>query len=211
MNKREFEKAARNITWRVCMLGEFPTESPELAELDAAVRAAGYMPTRENIAGFDGVRFEGNGRAVYCAAPRTRKPGKKQTCTMYSLEDVRAFEEADAALCAGDYARADNIASTIGAASLRNELREGLERLEMELGLENIAAAMEQAADPDPVDELEQVRALLGRPHDVEVTQKRPGCCIWVSGNTRPLKENLKGYGFRWAPKRQAWYWKPAA
>ena len=42
----------------------------------------------------------------------------------------------------------------------------------------------------------------------ITVTQKRPGTCIWASGDTEPYKEQLKELGFRWSPKRRAWYLK---
>lgn len=36
------------------------------------------------------------------------------------------------------------------------------------------------------------------------------GTWVWVSGDTKPVKEGLKAAGFRWAPKKMKWYWKPA-
>jgi flagellar biosynthesis GTPase FlhF len=40
-------------------------------------------------------------------------------------------------------------------------------------------------------------------------TQKRPGCCIWVEGESKPYESELKELGFRWAGKsRKAWYLK---
>lgn len=35
------------------------------------------------------------------------------------------------------------------------------------------------------------------------------GTWIWVSGNTREHKEVLKAAGYRWAPKKCLWMWKP--
>jgi hypothetical protein len=35
------------------------------------------------------------------------------------------------------------------------------------------------------------------------------GKWIWVMGNTRPVKEELKKAGLIWHGKRLAWYWKP--
>lgn len=205
MNKRELEKAARSITWRACMLHEDVSEDVRRLE------GAGARMVRARVAGFDGFALEYGGARLYVAAPRRRNPGRKQHCTIYALEDVQALEDASAAICAGDYARAERIADTIGAASIRNEVREGLEHMEHELGLSTVAAIVEQAADPEPVNELEAIHALLGNPDGVTVSQKRAGCCIWVSGDTRPHRETLKAYGFRWAPKRAAWYWKPCA
>ena len=32
------------------------------------------------------------------------------------------------------------------------------------------------------------------------------GCWLWVSGDTRPVKEKLKEHGFRWNKTRGKWY-----
>lgn len=34
---------------------------------------------------------------------------------------------------------------------------------------------------------------------------------IWISGDTKPHKDELKSMGAKWAPKKGAWYYKPAA
>lgn len=46
---------------------------------------------------------------------------------------------------------------------------------------------------------------------DMGLTFRTTSLCIWVSGNTKPIREDLKRLGMRWAPKRQAWYWRLAA
>lgn len=33
------------------------------------------------------------------------------------------------------------------------------------------------------------------------------GNWIWLTGNTYPYKDIIKGLGFRWASKKKAWYW----
>jgi len=45
---------------------------------------------------------------------------------------------------------------------------------------------------------------------------KLPGCEIWligkwlwVKGDTKPVKEQLKAAGLRWHGERAAWYWRP--
>ena len=35
------------------------------------------------------------------------------------------------------------------------------------------------------------------------------GTWLWVSGDTRPVKEELKAAGFRWSSKRGKWHWNP--
>lgn len=33
------------------------------------------------------------------------------------------------------------------------------------------------------------------------------GTWVWITGDTKPHKETLKGIGFKWASKKHAWYW----
>ena len=42
-----------------------------------------------------------------------------------------------------------------------------------------------------------------------EVTIEVIGCFVWVTGNTRPYKEQLKFLRFLWHSKKSAWYLKP--
>lgn len=35
------------------------------------------------------------------------------------------------------------------------------------------------------------------------------GSWIWISGQTKPIKDQLKQAGFRWAMKKVQWYWCP--
>jgi len=34
------------------------------------------------------------------------------------------------------------------------------------------------------------------------------GTWIWITGETRAVKEELKQAGFRWSPNKLAWYWR---
>lgn len=34
------------------------------------------------------------------------------------------------------------------------------------------------------------------------------GCWIWIEGETRPVKQELKEIGCLWHPKRGMWYWR---
>ena len=42
-----------------------------------------------------------------------------------------------------------------------------------------------------------------------EITIEIIGCFVWVTGNTRPYKEQLKALSFLWHSKKSAWYLKP--
>jgi curved DNA-binding protein CbpA len=44
----------------------------------------------------------------------------------------------------------------------------------------------------------------------VAVTIEVIGSFLWVSGNTKPYREELKGLGLKWSPKKSSWYQSPA-
>lgn len=35
------------------------------------------------------------------------------------------------------------------------------------------------------------------------------GTWIWITGNTKPVKDHLKEHGFFWAKNKSAWFWRP--
>ncbi|HOY52133.1 MAG TPA: hypothetical protein PLX49_10215 [Prolixibacteraceae bacterium] len=41
-----------------------------------------------------------------------------------------------------------------------------------------------------------------------EVTIEVIGSWIWITGNTRAVKDELKARGFKFSPNKQAWYWQ---
>ena len=42
------------------------------------------------------------------------------------------------------------------------------------------------------------------------ITVELCGSWLWISGDTRAVKEQLKAAGCRWASKKSMWYWHPA-
>ena len=36
------------------------------------------------------------------------------------------------------------------------------------------------------------------------------GKWIWVSGETKTVRQDLKSAGYFWSPKKKMWYWRPA-
>jgi hypothetical protein len=44
-----------------------------------------------------------------------------------------------------------------------------------------------------------------------DVKQETKNGCVWISGNTKPIKEDLKAAGFSWSKKNSAWYKRAAA
>ena len=59
------------------------------------------------------------------------------------------------------------------------------------------------------VEKTPEPAALPDLPEDVK--KETRGSCTWISGNTRPIKEELKAAGFRWSKKNGAWYRREAA
>lgn len=206
LTKKDAEKLMRKVAWDVCMLNEVPDH----ADLEA-LNADGWKLERGSVAGMDGMIVSQNGERVsFIATPRKRNPGKKQTCTMYTWHDAELYARANDALCANDMELAASYMERIEALSLRNDINEALDRD----FISNVREPEpEPESEPSPVhmSDLDMVRAMLEDVKDVYVEQKRKGCCIWAKGNTRPIKDMLKGFGFRWSPKKEAWYWKPKA
>lgn len=60
--------------------------------------------------------------------------------------------------------------------------------------------------------QVEKAPALAELPQLPDGVKKetRGGCC-WISGDTKPIKEELKAAGFRWSKKSSAWYRREAA
>ena len=55
----------------------------------------------------------------------------------------------------------------------------------------------------------EEMNAALNAIINLGLTIEICGTWIWVSGDTRPHKETLKESGYRWAPKKLMWMWRP--
>ena len=53
--------------------------------------------------------------------------------------------------------------------------------------------------------ELEKIISLIL--HFENITIELVGSWVWVSGNTREIKEKLKEIGFKWASKKKMWYY----
>jgi len=49
-----------------------------------------------------------------------------------------------------------------------------------------------------------KIEAVLNLGRDIEI--ELCGAWIWLHGETRPIKEVLKSYGFRWSPNKELWY-----
>lgn len=51
----------------------------------------------------------------------------------------------------------------------------------------------------------DKINEIINLPEDVLV--EIIGSWIWISGNTRPVKETLKLKGFRFSNNKKSWYW----
>jgi hypothetical protein len=70
------------------------------------------------------------------------------------------------------------------------------------------AEGKKTAADYHDLDEVAEtlrvkIEAVLNMGLDVELC----GLWLWVTGDTKPHKEELKALGFRWSPHKTAWYY----
>lgn len=51
-----------------------------------------------------------------------------------------------------------------------------------------------------------ELRKILNSIINLNVDIEIIGCWIWVTGNTLPVKNILKGFNFKWSSKKTAWY-----
>ena len=61
----------------------------------------------------------------------------------------------------------------------------------------------------EQVEKMPEIKPLSDLPVDVKQEIKKG--CMWISGNTKPIKEDLKAAGFNWSKKNCAWYKRVAA
>lgn len=61
----------------------------------------------------------------------------------------------------------------------------------------------------EQVEKMPEIKPLPDLPEDVK--QETKNGCMWISGNTKPIKEDLKAAGFSWSKKNCAWYKRAAA
>lgn len=55
----------------------------------------------------------------------------------------------------------------------------------------------------------EEFRAMIDELLRHNLTIEIIGCFVWVYGDTKPVKDILKAYGFRWHSSKLSWYLKP--
>jgi curved DNA-binding protein CbpA len=62
----------------------------------------------------------------------------------------------------------------------------------------------EKASEQTAADYIKVVENII---HIPDIKIEIIGTWIWITGNTKPVKEELKKAGFKFAPKKVAWYW----
>lgn len=67
-----------------------------------------------------------------------------------------------------------------------------------------------QAEENENIEYGEQINDALNKIINLGLEIEICGSWIWVSGDTRPHKEILKEAGFKWAPKKMMWHFRPA-
>lgn len=226
MNKKEAEKAIRELAYEVCVKHEVPDNGTM-----EALAEAGYRLERVKLNFLDGLRATyPDGKMRYATCIRTAK-GRQDRCTIYPMEDVQTYETCTRMLIEAEDGnavyQADCYAEGIASDGLRSEIREACERMRKELGyakpvepeatpgqddetpLECYEGFTEEPTKPEPV---EDPHEWLKRSHEgITVSRKNEKACWWVSGNTKPIKDKLKAMGFKWAPKKKMWYLRPVA
>lgn len=69
------------------------------------------------------------------------------------------------------------------------------------------AEGKKTCADYHNIDEVAEVlRAKIEAALNLGLTVELCGLWVWVTGDTRPHKEELKSLAFKWAPHKEAWY-----
>lgn len=56
----------------------------------------------------------------------------------------------------------------------------------------------------DAMEYMEKIVDIINFP---DIVVELCGTWLWVTGKTKEVKEQLKEAGFKWAAKKQAWYW----
>lgn len=229
MNKKEAEKAIRELAYEVCVKHEVPDNGTM-----QALAESGYRLERVKLNYLDGLRATyPDGKMRYATCVHTAK-GRQDRCTIYPMEDVHLYETCTRMLIEAEDANAlyqvDCYSDNIASDGLRSEIREACEQLRKKYGY---ATPAELEADPGQDDEtplecyegfteepahepkaepVENPLEWLKRAHEgITVSRKNEKACWWVSGNTKPIKDKLKAMGFKWAPKKKMWYLRPVA
>ena len=68
---------------------------------------------------------------------------------------------------------------------------------------------MMSTTKPITREHLEAMKEAITKISHLGLTIEVCGSWVWVSGDTKPHKEALKEAGFKWAPKKSMWHFRP--
>lgn len=198
MSKSDILKVCRNLSLASAKPGFDPAE---IRAWEDEIREAGWK--FECVAARTFAATAPDGEAWVIKAPQK---GRQKTVA-YSMEDFALYEAAgNFVSMVSDFDSWRDVDSTlrafeeavaqISAKSLATELDEGMaqavDEFRRKFGERTEEFAPEQFAEA----------------HGLEY--RSTGLNEWVSGETRPYKDELKANGFKWAQKRMAWYRRSA-
>lgn len=69
---------------------------------------------------------------------------------------------------------------------------------------------MMRSTRPITDEHLEAMKVAISKISNLGLTIEVCGSWVWVSGDTKPHKEALKESGFKWAPKKEMWHFRPS-
>lgn len=198
MSKNDTLKTCRNLALASAKPGFDPAE---IRDWEEEIREAGW-------------RFECVAKGAFAAtAPdgdawviKTPQKGRQKTVA-YSMEDFALYEAAgnfvsmvpdlDSWRQVDSTVRSfEETVAQISAKSLATELEEGM------------AQAVDEFRRKFGERTEEFVPEKFAEEHGLEY--RSTGLNEWVSGETRPYRDELKANGFKWAQKRRAWYRRAA-
>ena len=67
-----------------------------------------------------------------------------------------------------------------------------------------------QQQDEDVQNDYVRFPEIINQIIHFDITIEICGNWIWLSGNTKRYREQLKEIGFYYSPKKQMWYWRPS-
>lgn len=198
MSKSDILKVCRNLSLASAKPGFDPAE---IRAWEDEIREAGWK--FECVAARTFAATAPDGEAWVIKAPQK---GRQKTVA-YSMEDFALYEAAGNLVSTVSeletWGQADSTikafedaVSQISAKSLATELEEGMEQAVDEFRRRFGERAGEFAPEQ------------FAEAHGLEY--RSTGLNEWVSGDTRPYKDELKSNGFKWAQKRRAWYRRAA-
>jgi hypothetical protein len=84
----------------------------------------------------------------------------------------------------------------------------GLEMMQMINAAYDLAQDFEGEFTTSPENFSDKINDALNAIFGCNLIIEICGCWVWVTGNTKAYKEILKSAGYKWSPKKMAWYFR---